>query len=63
VKERDPLKMENTIGLHHLNCLIAAEKLVSDLAAHAKFQYEDKKWAMNAEYWVDRARKLIKGEK
>lgn len=40
-----------------------AEQLVKDLAAHAKFQYEDGKWAMSAEYWVERARRVLEGNK
>lgn len=39
-----------------------AEQFVKDMAGHAKFQYQDDKWAMNAEYWVDRARKLLEGK-
>lgn len=47
------------IGIKPIAKEDTAEQLVKDLAGHAKFQYGDGKWAMNAEYWVDRARKLL----
>lgn len=36
------------------------EQFVKDMAGHAKFQFKDcDHWAMNSEYWVERARALL----
>lgn len=35
------------------------EQLVRDLAAHDKFAFGHDKWLMNAEYWIERAKKVL----
>lgn len=37
----------------------SAEQLIKDLAGHANYQYQDGKWAINAKYWIDRAKALL----
>lgn len=65
------IEMDEWPGATHTALLVAvqpierkdtAEQLVKDLAAHAKFQYSDNKWAMNAEYWVERAKRVLGAE-
>lgn len=62
-----PSQMETYPGDTHQALLIgikpivrdSAEQLIKDLAGHANYQYQDGKWAINAKYWIDRAKALL----